>query len=216
MTQTPRSYPPGEAAATSPSSASTGGLSDHAQAKASQVVDQAQGAAGQVAEQAKQQAASQLESQKDRAVDTLVTVAQALRQTGHQLQQQEQGAVGGYVEQAAERVERVTNHLRARDVPELIAETQDFARRQPGLYVAGALALGFLGARFLMSSGQRAAQQGIASSYDHRSTRSLSASVDVPYAGYRGGLVGTGRTLPETIDYVGGIGAAGAGGGSAD
>jgi hypothetical protein len=216
MTQTPRSYPPGEAAATSSSSASTGGLSDQAQAKASQVVDQAQGAAGQVAEQAKQQATSQLESQKDRAVDTLVTVAQALRQTGQQLQQQEQGAVGSYVEQAAERVERMTNHLRAHDVPELIAQTQDFARRQPGLFVTGALALGFLGARFLMSSGQRAAELRRASNYEGWPTRATSAPVDLPYQGYRGGLVGTGGARPETMDYVGGIGAAGPGGGLAD
>jgi len=213
MTQTPRSYPPGDAAATSSSS---GGLADQAQAKAGQVVDQAQGAAGQVAEQAKQQATSQLESQKRRAVDSLVTVAQALRQTGEQLEQQEQGAVGGYVEQAAERVERVTNHLRSHDVPELLAQTQDFARRQPGLFVAGALALGFLGARFLMSSGQRAAQQQrSAGGYDGWSTRAGSASLDTPYEGYRGGLAGTGQAPPETMDYVGGIGAAGPGG-SAD
>jgi hypothetical protein len=216
MTQTPRSYPPGNTAATSSSSASSGGLADQAQAKAGQVVDQAQGAAGQIAEQAKQQATSQLESQKDRAVDTLVTVAQALRQTGQQLQQQEQGAVGGYVEQAAERVERMTNHLRSHDVPELITQTQDFARRQPGLFVAGALALGFLGARFLMSSGQRATQQQrSAGDYDGWSTRAASAPLDVPYEGYRGGLVGTGQVPPESMDYVGGIGAAGSGG-SAD
>lgn len=216
MTQTPRSYPPGEAAATPTSSASTGGLSDQAPARASQVVDQAQGVAGQLAEQAKQQATSQLESQKGRAVDTLVTVAQALRQTGQQLQQQEQGAVGSYVEQAAERVEHMTNHLRAHDVPELIAQTQDFARRQPGLFVTGALALGFLGARFLMSSGQRVAQQRSAPSYRGSPTRAASAPLDVPYQGYRSGLVGTGQAPPESMDYVGGIGAAGPGGGSAD
>ena len=116
MTQTPRSSLPGDgAAATSRPVRSSEGLADQAQAKA-----------GQVAEQAKQQATSQLESQKGRAVDTLATVVQALRETGQQLQQQEQGAVGEYVEQAAERVERVTNHLRARDVPELIADTQEF------------------------------------------------------------------------------------------
>jgi hypothetical protein len=112
-----------------------------------------------VTNQAKQQATSQVESQKERAVDTLVTVAQALRQTGQHLHQQDQGAVGGYVEQAAERVESLTNHLRTRDVPQIIAETQDFARRQPGLFLMGAAALGFVGARFLMSSGQRAATQ---------------------------------------------------------
>jgi hypothetical protein len=112
-----------------------------------------------VTDQAKQQATSQVESQKERAVDTLVTVAQALRQTGQHLHQQDQAAVGGYVEQAAERVESLTNHLRTRDVPQLIAETQDFARRQPGLFLMGAVTLGFVGARFLMSSGQRAAPQ---------------------------------------------------------
>jgi hypothetical protein len=215
MTQTPYSNPPSAgAAATSPSSTSGGGLADQAQAKASQVVGQAQGAAGQVAAQAREQATSQLESQKGRAVDTLVTVAQALRQTGQQLQQQEQGAVGGYVEQAAERVERMTNYLRAREVPDLIAETQDFARRQPGLFVTGALALGFLGARFLMSSGQRAAQRRSASSHNGWSTGTASGPLGVPPSGgYRGG-VGSGY-LTQTTDLSGGIGPVGPGGGMA-
>jgi len=135
------------------------GAMDQVQGTVGQVVDQAQSAAGQVSEQAKQQASSQLESQKGRAVDSLVTVAQALRQTGQHLQQQDQSAVAGYVEQAAERVETVTNYLRGRDVPQLMADTQDFARRQPALFLTGAIALGFLGGRFLMSSGRRAAPQ---------------------------------------------------------
>jgi hypothetical protein len=138
-----------------------------------------------VTQQAKQQATSQLESQKGRAVDTLVTVAQALRQTGQHLQEQEQSAVGGYVEQAAERVERLTNHLRARDVPELIAETQDFARRQPGLFITGAIALGFLGARFLRTSGERAAMHqaplaGNASGFDRTATYGMPAAGTYP------------------------------------
>ena len=214
MTQTPGSNSPGMGAtATSPSSTSTGGLTNQAQAKAGQVMDQAQGAAGQVAAQAKQQATSQLESQKERAVDTLVTVAQALRQTGEQLQQQEQGAVGGYVEQAAERVERMTNYLRAREVPDLIADTQDFARRQPGLFVTGALVLGFLGARFLMSSGRRAAQQSSPRSYDGYSTSTASGPLDVPPYGYPGGI-GSGY-LTQTTGAPVGIEPLGPGGGLA-
>jgi hypothetical protein len=153
----PTSGAPGSPGATA--GEPTSGIVDQAQGTITQLADQAQSTAGQVTNQAKQQATSQVESQKGRAVDTLVTVAQALRQTGQQLHQQDQGAVGGYVEQAAERVEALTNHLRTRDVPQLIAETQDFARRQPGLFLIGAAALGFVGARFLMSSGQRAAPQ---------------------------------------------------------
>jgi len=138
----------------SPGESSAGGI-DQTQAKVGQVVDQAQHAAGQVAAQARQQATSQLESQKERAVDSLVTVAQALRQTGQHLHEQEQGTVAEYVGKAAERVEELTNYLRSRDVPQLLAETQDLARRRPGMFFGVAVALGFVGGRFLMSSGQR-------------------------------------------------------------
>jgi len=129
-----------------------------------QVADQAKETAGQVAAQAKQQATSQLESQKERTVDMLDTVAQALRQTCQHLTEGEQTAAGEYIEQAAERVEKLTNYLRTRDVPSLLAETQHFARRNPGLFLGGAVALGFIGARFLKSSGERAMVQRYPSS----------------------------------------------------
>jgi hypothetical protein len=153
MTQTP----PPDFSRRSTEAAS--GVIDQAQDKLGQTVDHAQHTAGQVTEQAKHQATSQLESQKARAVDSLVTVAQALRQTGQRLREQEQGTVGRYVETAAERVEGLTNHLRSRDVPQLMAETQDLARRRPGMFLTAAVALGFVGGRFLMSSGQRATAQ---------------------------------------------------------
>ena len=144
---------------TSPGQSATGdhaGIVEQAQDKIGQVADQAQHSAGQVTEQVKQQATSQLEAQKERAVDSLVTVAQALRQTGQHLHEQKQDGVAGYVEQAAERVENLTNHMRARDVGQLLDDTEDLARARPGLFMGAALALGFVGARFLMSSGRRA------------------------------------------------------------
>ncbi len=155
---------PTPAYATSQGQGATGddaGILEQTQDKLGQVADQAQQSAGQVTEQVKQRATSQLESQKDRAVDSLVTVAQALRQTGQHLHEQKQDGIAGYVEQAAERVETLTNHVRARDVPQLLNDTEELARRKPALFLGGALALGFVGARFLMSSGQRArAQRG--------------------------------------------------------
>ncbi len=149
---------------TSPGQSATGGdasIVEQTQEKLGQVVDQAQQSAGQVTQQVKEQATSQIESQKDRAVDSLVTVAQALRQTGQHLHEQKQNDIAGYVDQAAERVESLTNHVRARDIPQLLDDTEDMARSNPGLFLGAALTLGFLGARFLMSSGQRArAQRG--------------------------------------------------------
>jgi hypothetical protein len=41
-----------------------------------------------------------------------------------------------------------------------VSEAEDFARRQPALFLGGAFALGLLGARFLKSSGQQASQGG--------------------------------------------------------
>lgn len=160
--QTPSDY--GSGLSTSSGGAAGSGSTtqqavDQAKDKAGQVVDQAQQVAGQVTDQAKQQATSQLATQKDKAVESLVTVAQALRQTSQHLQSQQQGTIAGYLDQVAERAENATNYLRARDVPELMDDVQDLGRRNPGVFLGGALVLGFLGARFLMASGQRAAEQ---------------------------------------------------------
>jgi hypothetical protein len=175
---------------------------DQAQGTVGQVVDQAQSTAGQVTEQAKQQATSQLESQKGRAIDSLVALAQALRQTGQHLHQQDQTAVSGYVEQAAERIEGLSNYLRARDIPQLIGETQDFARRQPGLFLTGAVALGFVGARFLMSSGRRAASRQFAGPNSAYTPGYGQASALGPAGGtaYAGGMA----TVPEVAGSAGG------------
>jgi hypothetical protein len=167
VAQEPSSRPPSPYMPDGGAAGGTGqGVADQAKDTAGQVVDQAKDTAGQVADQAKQHATSQLESQKDRTVEVLVTVAQAIRQTSQHLHEHDQGAVGGYAEKAAERVETLTDYLRTRDVPALLADTQDLARRQPGLFLTGAVALGFLGARFLKSSGRRAmTQRGTSSGY---------------------------------------------------
>ena len=211
MSHTPSSSPGVPGSRGTPLGEPTSGIVDQAQGSLGQVADQAQTTAGQVTQQAKQQATSQLESQKARAVDSLVTVAQALRQTGQHLHQQDQATVGGYVEQAAERIESLTNYLRAREVPELVAETQDFARRQPGLFLTGAVALGFIGARFLMSSGQRAARR---SSYaaggptypsSYGQAAAYPSATGAAYAGDMPGYTGgSGASTGGTPGYTGG------------
>jgi len=144
----------------------------------SEVMDQAHSTARQVSEQAKQGATSRLESQKERAVDSLVTVAQALRQTGQHLREQDQATVGTYVEKAADQVEGLTNHLRGNDVPQLLSETQAFARRRPALFLGAALALGFAGARFLMSSGERASASSTQTGLRERSNSGSSYALE--------------------------------------
>lgn len=125
------------------------------QEKAGQAVDQAQQVAGQVVDQAKQQATSQLASRKDQAVDSLGTVAQAFRQTGEHLRQNDQHGIAQYADKAAERVEQFTDQLRGKDVQTIVRDVERYARQQPALFLGGAFVLGLLGARFLKSTAQR-------------------------------------------------------------
>jgi len=117
-----------------------------------QVLQQTQRKAGEIADQARTQVMSQLDSQKERATGGLGSVALALRQTGQHLREQEQVALGQYVERAAEAVERFSGSLGRRDVNEMVDEVENFARRQPALFLGSTFALGLLAARFLKSS----------------------------------------------------------------
>jgi ElaB/YqjD/DUF883 family membrane-anchored ribosome-binding protein len=107
-------------------------------------------------EQVRQQANEQLASQKDKAVDVLETVALLLHQAGEQAQQQDKTLVANYAEKAAHQVGSISESIGQQDVTQIVQTTKDFARREPMLFVGGALAAGFLGARFLRSSAQQA------------------------------------------------------------
>jgi hypothetical protein len=106
-----------------------------------------------------QQASSALSSQKDRAADGMKSVIEAVRQTGESLREKN-GTIAGYADNAASQLERFSNQLRDRDVSELMDEVSAFARRQPGLFIGGGVALGLVAARFLKS----AAPDGMTSS----------------------------------------------------
>jgi hypothetical protein len=120
--------------------------------KASQLADQAQAKAGEAVEQARHQATSRLTVQKRQMADTMGTVASAVRRTGEQLREQEQGMVADYAQTAAERLDRFSSYLRDADVDEMLFEVENFARRQPAIFLGGALLLGFVGARLLRAS----------------------------------------------------------------
>jgi hypothetical protein len=133
-------------------SGATREVTDQVKETVGQVTEQAQQTAGQVVDQARQQVSSRLAGQKDRAAEGLTSVAQALRQTSQQLREQDQQTVTGYIESAASQVERVSNYLKHNDLGGLIDDVEQFARRQPALFLGGTFVLGLLGARFLKSS----------------------------------------------------------------
>jgi hypothetical protein len=121
--------------------------------KVGQIAETAKDTAQRAAGQAKEQVEGTLATQKDRAAEGLGSVAQALRQTGENLE----GGSGTYLNRAADQIERLSGYLGARDIRDLVGQVESFARREPVLFLGGAFALGLLGARFLKASGRQMA-----------------------------------------------------------
>lgn len=143
----------GSTSMSSGSSGSTGTL-EKAQDKAADITNEAKQAASNVAGQAQEKAMSLVNQQTDRAAESVASVAQALRQAGNQLSQNEQGAasLGQYANTAADQIENISGYLRDADVGRMLRDIEDFGRREPALFLGGALAAGLLLARFFKSS----------------------------------------------------------------
>jgi len=127
---------------------------DQAQDKAGEVADQAQQKVGEVVDQAKQTVTSQVSSRKDQAAESLRTVADAIRHTGDDLRSRDQAGVAQYASMAADRVEDFSQFISERDVNQIVSDVERYARRNKGLFLGGAFALGLVAARFLKSSSQ--------------------------------------------------------------
>jgi len=137
------------------SEAGASASSTTAGASGSGVMDQAKKAITNVAGQASDKVTSTLDTQKDRAAEGIDSIAQALRQTSDQLSEKNQAVpVHEYLSSAAEQVERLSGYLRSADIKQIVSQVEQFARRQPAIFLGGAFVLGMLGARFLKSSGQ--------------------------------------------------------------
>lgn len=104
-----------------------------------------------------------LADQVSRATGQLESVASSLRTAGAQMPAD--NGIGRYMVQAATQVDNLASFLNNREVGELVDEVEDFARRQPAVFIGGAFALGVLGARFLRSSRQN---MGLDSGRDYR------------------------------------------------
>lgn len=194
-----------------------GAVTEQVKETASQALEQGQQAAGQAVDKAKDTVKSQLSNQKEKAVSTLGSFTDALMHTGDQLRQSGQGVFGGYAETLADKVDHVAGYLRENDIDDLTAQVEDFARKQPALFIGGAFILGVALARFLKSS-----QSSIgASGASYNSTLPTPASAGALTTASRTDFSSGSRqdqfsddALPDTVPitahgYVAGIGVAG-------
>ena len=80
------------------------------------------------------------------------------------MRDQDYGGVAGYVDQLADRVESASSYLKQQDVGDFIHGLERYAKREPAIFIGGAVAVGVIAARFLKSSGERSRRSGRQSS----------------------------------------------------
>lgn len=136
-----------------------GGMVDAAKQKIQRLASQARETAGGQAE-------SRFSTGKVRATQTLGSVAQTLKSSSQQLRDQQHEGIGDYADQAANKLEEMSHFLENASLKDVATRFENFARREPALFIGSAVTLGFLGARFLKSSqrnqqGESNMQQGL-------------------------------------------------------
>ena len=167
-----------------PPEGSSGGAKDQAAQAASTAADEgkhvtavAGGEAQKVAGEAKQQGKALLDDAKgqlqeqtkvqhERVVQTLSSLGDDLQQMSSQ---SDSGLASDIVQQAAQRVRGISDHLQRREPAELLDDVRDFARRKPGTFLLGALAAGVVAGRFARGA-QKAASSGSTGSTDSLGT----------------------------------------------
>jgi hypothetical protein len=127
-------------------------LANEAQQKAKNMAHDAQETLGNVADEAKRNASAIAADQKEMAASRLRTFADTLRETGKSLEGEDEQMIGGYAQSAAGQIDRFAGYLQRNDTGDLINEVRNIAHRQPEIFIAGSLAVGFLLGRFLKSS----------------------------------------------------------------
>jgi hypothetical protein len=92
---------------------------------------------------------SQAGDQQKRAVGGIRSVGSELRSMADQGGQE--GPASGYARQAASKIDQVADWLESREPGALVTEVKEYARRNPGTFLAGAAILGVIAGRVTRS-----------------------------------------------------------------
>lgn len=100
----------------------------------------------------KEKVRTSVDDGKARVARTLSSVASSLKDSSASMHDGDAAAIGGVVERVADQIDRAANYLERTDADQIVDGVQQFARRNPALFIGAAFAVGVLGARFLKAS----------------------------------------------------------------
>jgi hypothetical protein len=139
--------------------ASTGGVGERARDLDKEAGREAADRGEELADQARElghqveeAAISRAEEGRHRLAEGVHKLSEALRIGAREIREGDDDVTTEFVERLAEPVDRFSEYLERHDTRELAHNLEHFARRNQGLFLGGAFALGMLGARFLKSS----------------------------------------------------------------
>ena len=95
-----------------------------------------------------------LEQRKRSAAERVREIAQAIERTGAQFSDNEP-TLADVATRLAATVGNLATRLREGSIDDLVEDTRAFARRHPGLFIAGGMLAGFALARFVKASPRR-------------------------------------------------------------
>jgi len=129
-----------------------------------------------LASQAGEKLLDSVEQQKAASADFVSGMAGAIRRAANEFGEVPHAAQ--YIRLAADQIDTVSDAFRRRDVNQLVADVQGFARRQPTAFLGAAVVAGFAIVRFLKTS-TAGASAGNGQGTDRRddgSSRSMQSS----------------------------------------
>ncbi len=147
MTETPTTERAQAAASTAADEGKhvAGVAQEEAQRVAGEATAQVRSLAGDAKTQVTEQVGDQTRVQRDKLVSTLGTLGDDLDQMAER--SESSGLATDVAREVAQHTRTLTNYLDGREPGELLGDVRDFARRRPGLFLAGALVAGVVAGR---------------------------------------------------------------------
>lgn len=130
-------------------------LASQASAKAQDAASIAQEKASDLREQGSARMREQFDQRSTQAGMQVRSLAEALRRSGNDLNDEGKSGAAQVIGQAADRIERVGNYLEQKSGDELMRDIEMFARRRPWMLAGLGTLAGMAAARFMKASSER-------------------------------------------------------------
>lgn len=131
------------------------GLSGKAQNLASESADRLQEAGSVIKDKAVELGSERAEQATHQAAERIDRVSASIESAADSLREQDMAGLADYAEDLSVSIADISHRIKHRSVEQMLADISGVAKRNPGLFIAGSLAAGFVLARFFNASAHR-------------------------------------------------------------